>query len=82
MTAALAWTAAAIHTRYAHHRRNQYAGQHRTNRRRPRNWSPLPPANRHLIAPTHYADKALHAGPNDATAIHTAITDTLAEVTA
>lgn len=30
-------------------------------------WSPLPPADRQHIAPTHYADKAIPASPADTT---------------
>ncbi|WP_229401943.1 hypothetical protein [Micromonospora okii] len=64
-----------------------YVGRHRAGRseRRgthhqvaepvPGDWSPLDPATRQRIAPGHYTETALPAGPDDRTGVMPAIAD-------
>ena len=52
-------------------RRNQApAGRHRAPRNAPDDWSPLDPRWRERMAPNYYAERPVHAGPDDDTGIY------------
>lgn len=55
--------------------RTEYVGRHRAPEPVDADYTPLPPYVRQHLAPTHYADRALPAGPADATGLMPAITD-------